>query len=114
MKKLWLMGLDNLISNALRYTPSGGEVTVTVQYKINQCQIKICDNGIGIQKEDLTYIFEPFYRSNDAIQWNSDGTGLGLSIVKQMVELHNGEILIKSNPRTGTYVEIMLYFKNDT
>jgi signal transduction histidine kinase len=111
---LFLRGLDNIISNALRYTPSGGEVTVTVQYKINQCQIKICDNGIGIQKEDLIYIFEPFYRSNDAIQWNSDGTGLGLSIVKQMVELHNGEILIKSNPGTGTCVEIMLYFKNDT
>jgi signal transduction histidine kinase len=113
-KELFLKGLDNLISNALRYTPNGGEVSVAISNKDTTCRIVICDSGIGIQNQDLIYIFEPFYRSNDAIQWNSDGSGLGLTIVKQMVELHEGEIFIQSYPNNGTCVEIIFNFKNDT
>lgn len=98
----------NLIHNALVYTPDGG--TVKVDYSVNKQKsyyvVTISDTGIGISKENLSHIFEPFYRADNARSEN--GSGLGLSIVKSHVEMHNGIIGVKSEVGKGTAVTISL------
>lgn len=105
---LFLRALDNLVSNAIRYSPQRQSVKITIQSDKDQNKISVCDQGIGISPEDLPHIFEPFYRSNDATEWNQEGSGLGLTIVKQMVELHKGWIDIDTIQKQGTCIHLFL------
>lgn len=107
-KALFLRGIDNLVSNAIRYSPNNHPVKIMLKDDKDEIKISIWDQGIGISPEDVEHIFEPFYRSNDASAWNQEGSGLGLYIVKQMVELHKGRIEVNSQPGKGT--EINLFF----
>lgn len=86
----------NLIGNAIAYTPSEGSVSVIVTDKENEVQINVKDTGIGIEKNEITRIFERFYRVDRARSRNSGGTGLGLAIVKHIIEAHRGTINVKS------------------
>ncbi|MFC0560650.1 sensor histidine kinase [Halalkalibacter alkalisediminis] len=104
----FLLGVDNLVSNAIRYSPIGQNVTVSLKQENDQSKISVCDQGIGISPTDLPHIFEPFYRSNEATAWNQEGTGLGLPIVKQMVERHKGRIEIDTAPNQGTCVHLLI------
>jgi signal transduction histidine kinase len=104
--------LVNLLSNALKYTPRGKKVEVTLATYSNKkrgtevMEISIKDNGIGICEEDLEKIFEPFYRGrNSSVE---TGTGLGLSFVKEVVDLHEGRILVQSEPQKGSTFSILL------
>jgi PAS domain S-box-containing protein len=90
--------LTNLVSNALNYTPAGGVVTVSAKRTGSVALLSVSDTGIGIAPEHLPHIFEPFYRVASKV----DGTGLGLSIVKQIVELHKGEISVTSQFGVGS------------
>jgi two-component system phosphate regulon sensor histidine kinase PhoR len=94
--------LLNLLSNAMAYTPSGGEVTVRVERDIETWRLEVADTGIGIPKEDLPRIFERFYRVDKARSRASGGTGLGLAIVKHLVEVHKGTIHVESQVGKGT------------
>ncbi|HHS97957.1 MAG TPA: hypothetical protein ENK08_08695 [Chloroflexi bacterium] len=98
-------GLDriftNLISNAVKYTPSGGQVTVLLGRTGDQGWVKIADTGIGIPEEALPHLFEEFYRAPNARQF-AVGTGLGLSIVKSLVERYGGRIEVESAVGEGT------------
>jgi signal transduction histidine kinase len=105
-RALFLRGLDNLVSNAIRYSPKGQSVKITSKSEQDQNKISVCDQGIGISPEDLPHIFEPFYRSNDATAWNQEGSGLGLTIVKQMVEMHRGRIDIDTVEKQGTCIHL--------
>lgn len=107
-RALFLRGLDNLVSNAIRYSPQGQSVKISITSDKEQNQISVCDQGMGISLEDLPHIFEPFYRSNDATAWNQEGSGLGLTIVKQMVELHKGRIDIDTGLKRGTCIHLFL------
>ncbi|WNF36796.1 HAMP domain-containing sensor histidine kinase [Bacillaceae bacterium IKA-2] len=107
-RALFLRALDNLISNAIRYSPQGESVKINIKSDKNQNKISISDQGIGISPEDLPHVFEPFYRSNDATEWNQEGSGLGLTIVKQIVELHKGWIDIETIPKQGTCIHLFL------
>lgn len=107
-KGLFLRGLDNLISNAIRYSPVGRRIEIKLTEKPKHNKISVCDQGIGIAPENIPHIFEPFYRSNDATLYNQEGTGLGLTIVKQMVDMHKGKIEVVSQPGKGTCVHIIL------
>ncbi|HEY0826761.1 MAG TPA: HAMP domain-containing sensor histidine kinase [Bacilli bacterium] len=114
-RDLFFRGLDNLVSNAVRYSPEGSEVIISFKMKGKELvQCSVCDRGIGISKEDLLNVLEPFYRAKDATEWNQEGTGLGLTIVKQMVDIHGGTMEIKSLPGKGTCVFLYLSNKNDT
>ena len=103
--------IENLLNNALKYTPEGGRVNVIITSPI-KCEeegiieISVKDTGIGIPKEDIEKIFEPFYRGNNAPK--EIGTGLGLSFVKQAVDLHGGRILVQSELEKGTTFSVML------
>ncbi|MBN2591189.1 MAG: HAMP domain-containing histidine kinase [Sedimentisphaerales bacterium] len=94
--------LTNLLFNAIRYTPSGGRIVLTVKDKTTEYLIQISDTGIGIPKGDEEKIFEEFYRSENAKKAERDGTGLGLSFAKQAIEKHSGKIWAQSNPDGGS------------
>ncbi|WP_243096877.1 sensor histidine kinase [Thermohalobacter berrensis] len=98
----------NIIHNAIKYTPEGGKVEVTLYTKNRYTIIKVKDNGIGIPKESLPNIFERFYRVDKARSRNTGGTGLGLSIAYQIVTLHQGAIEVESEVGKGStfYIKI--------
>jgi signal transduction histidine kinase len=95
--------ITNLISNAIRYTPEGGQITIRASKKSDEMiQVAVSDTGIGIPKEDQKGIFEDFFRAKNAKTFTRNGTGLGLSIAKQIVESHGGKIWFKSKSGQGT------------
>ena len=98
----------NLISNAIAYTPRGGNVSVTVQDDQDKVYVKVEDNGMGISQEELPRIFERFYRVDKARSRNSGGTGLGLAIVKHIIEAHEGDIEVESELEKGTTFTVTL------
>ena len=101
--------MSNLLVNALGYTKKGG-VFVTIQRakKHGYLSLTIEDSGQGIPKEDLPYIFDRFYRGQAVSQSNTPGIGMGLSIVKEIVEMHNGRILVESKVNIGSSFNILL------
>jgi PAS domain S-box-containing protein len=98
----------NLISNAIKYTPKGGNVNVSLNKEGKGTRIMVVDTGIGIPNEDIDQIFEKFYRIKTEETRSISGSGLGLSIVKGIVEAHNGAIHVESEPGNGTTVIVSL------
>jgi len=98
----------NLLSNAINYSPEDAEITVKVYLKADECLIEIIDQGIGIAPEEITRIFERFYRVDKARSRDSGGTGLGLAIVKHIIEVFNGEIDVESELGKGSTFRIKL------
>ncbi|MEG1023460.1 MAG: HAMP domain-containing sensor histidine kinase [Flavobacterium sp.] len=96
--------LRNIISNAIKYTESKGEVSILLFKQNGKTSCKISDNGIGIAKEDLENIFNPFFRSNSTEHPEIKGTGLGLSIVKRITDLLDIKFKIESKIDVGTSV----------
>lgn len=104
--------LINIINNAIKYTPEGGEVTVYVGKRTNEVYAKVKDNGIGIPEEDIPRIFERFYRVDKARSRDMGGTGLGLAIAKEITEAHGGGISISSQKSKGTEVSVSFPIRN--
>jgi signal transduction histidine kinase len=100
--------LDNLVSNALKFTPEGGSVQVRTRAGGNQVVLEVEDSGIGIPAADQPRLFERFFRSAVAEDQAIPGTGLGLAIVKAIVEAHSGEISISSREGVGTTFRVEL------
>lgn len=98
---------DNLIGNALRHTPSGGEIILAAGLAEGRVQLRVQDNGSGIASEDLPYIFERFYRGDKSRHQNGE-SGLGLAITRSIVEAHQGSIAVNSLPAQGTTFTIWL------
>ena len=98
--------LTNLFDNAVRYTPSGGQLTVTTQTETHRTSIVVSDTGTGIPAEHLPRIFERFYRVDPARSRDQGGTGLGLAIVKHLVEAHGGQVTAESNLGRGTTIRL--------
>lgn len=104
--------LDNIISNAIKYSPDGGTIRFNVRKQKNQLLISIEDQGMGIAYDKLDKIFERFYRADKARTRKLGGTGLGLAIAKEMVEAHHGKIWAKSNEGKGTTILFTLPLMN--
>ena len=102
----------NILTNSIKYTKDGGEIKIYVGFVYNDAYIKIFDNGIGIPEEDLSRIFERFYRVDKARTREMGGTGLGLSIAKEILDKNGGSIDIKSVVGQGTEVVIRIPTKN--
>ncbi|MDT8991527.1 ATP-binding protein [Curvibacter sp. APW13] len=102
----------NLISNAIKYSPAGGEVLITTSDTDGGICITVSDHGIGIPASELPHLFEPFRRASNV--GAISGTGLGLSIVKQATELHGGRVRVDSQPGQGTSFEVLLPLRSTT
>ena len=100
--------LMNIMSNALKYTPDGGKIDVFSGTSGDDLWVRIEDTGVGIPEEDLTRVFDRFYRVDKARTRESGGTGLGLSIAKEIVTKHGGNIEIKSAQGKGTAITVTL------
>jgi two-component system phosphate regulon sensor histidine kinase PhoR len=94
--------LENLIDNAVKYTPKGSRIDVSTTLRENRVEICVRDNGPGIPDADLPHIFERFYRVDKGRSREKGGTGLGLSIVKHIVQLHGGQVRVESKLGQGT------------
>jgi signal transduction histidine kinase len=100
--------LDNLISNAIKFTPKGGSVTVRAGQRGGDLLFEVVDSGTGIADGDYGRVFEPFFRSRDANAKAVPGTGLGLTITKAIVDAHNGSIAVERTPGGGTTFRVSL------
>ncbi len=99
----------NILKNAISYTPRGGRISVTAELvQANHVELTIQDSGVGIGQKDLFHIFEPFYRAEPSRNRKQGGSGLGLTIVSELVKLHHGRILVRSAPKRGTTVTVIL------
>jgi len=94
--------VENLISNARKFSPQGGRITVSVEQAKGELKISVTDTGLGIPGKDLPHIFEKFYRADNASTMAIRGTGLGLGIVKYIVESHGGKISVESKLGKGS------------
>jgi signal transduction histidine kinase len=99
----------NLLDNALRYTESGGAITVRLRASGDVVTVAVQDTGQGIGSEHLPHLFERFYRTNTGRARNSDGTGLGLPIVKEIAAAHNGMIAVESEVDKGSIFTLTLH-----
>ena len=100
--------LENLVRNAIQFTPAGGEVTISIAERRDSFAIAVSDSGPGIAEEDVPRIFDRFYRARDGEEARSDSSGLGLAIVKRILDLHNSSILVVSKRNAGTRFEFEL------
>ncbi len=100
--------LSNLLENAVRYTPSGGWVTVTVAAPPGGAELSVEDSGPGLSEETQTRIFERFYRAETSRSRQSGGSGLGLAIVHTLVELHGGRVEARNRPQGGAAFHVTL------
>lgn len=94
--------LDNIVSNAIKFTPEGGDIEVSVARVNGAVQLEVADTGIGIDSKEQVQLFERFFRASTAAQRQIPGTGLGLYIARAIVEAHGGSISVDSEPGRGT------------
>ena len=107
-KRAFSQILINLISNAIKFTPRGGCVTIGASCDGSKFAVTVEDTGIGIEQDDLPRLGEAFFQARSCHDRRQDGSGLGLSIVKGLVKLHDGELDIRSRPGEGTRVTVRL------
>ncbi|MGK7378286.1 ATP-binding protein [Planococcus sp. 1R117A] len=103
--------MTNLIDNALRHTPAGGQVVVKVEQEQGYAKISVNDTGVGIPEEDLQYVFERFYKADKARTLGKGGTGLGLAIASNIINAHDGKIYAESKVGEGTSFIFLLPLK---
>jgi two-component system CheB/CheR fusion protein len=102
----------NLLSNAVKFTPEGGDISMTAKKTVSGIEVVVHDTGIGIARENMGKIFEGFFRVDTPYSRVTEGTGLGLPLSRRLVELHGGELFIKSDGLgKGTSVRFTLPIK---
>ena len=100
--------LENLVRNAIQFTPEGGDVTISITERPDTVAVSVSDSGPGIAAEDVPRIFDRFYRARDGEEARSDSSGLGLAIVKRILDLHDSRIQVISTLNAGTRFEFEL------
>jgi two-component system sensor histidine kinase ResE len=105
--------LSNLVSNALRYTSEGGEVSIETDFREVAACIRVKDNGSGIPAENLPFVFDRFWRGEKARPRDGASSGLGLAIAQQLVKSHGGQIEVESNVGQGSTFTIEIPLENE-
>jgi len=100
--------INNLVSNAIRYTPSGGSVSVSLDYDEDMAKLKVTDSGIGMTEEEQKHIFEKFYRGPAAKKMVSQGLGMGLNIASRLARAQSGSLTVSSAPNAGSTFTLAL------
>ncbi|MFB5763912.1 HAMP domain-containing sensor histidine kinase [Paenibacillus medicaginis] len=104
MSQVWI----NLIHNSVKFTPEGGRIRVELRQHGETIEVQIADTGIGVSEEEQKRIFERFHKADKSRDRSNQGSGLGLSITKKIVDLHGGDIHVRSTPGTGTTFTVTL------
>ncbi len=107
LSQVWV----NLLHNAIKFTPDGGSIRVSLVHQEGQAVVRIADSGCGIAEEDLPRIFERFYKADPSRTSSAGGSGLGLSIVRTIIGMHQGDIEASSKPGEGTAFTVRLPIK---
>ncbi|MCC5621778.1 response regulator [Nostoc sp. CHAB 5715] len=102
----------NLLSNAMKFTPEGGTISVRLKCECDRCILQVQDTGIGIVKEQIPYLFERFRQAEGSANRSYEGSGLGLALVKELVELHGGQVTVESVYGQGTTFNLWLVTGN--
>jgi len=105
--------MGNLLINAVKFSPEGGEITVSIERVKGKIEVSVSDTGLGIPKKDLPHIFEKFYRADNASRTAIGGTGLGLAIAKYIIESHGGKIWVESKLGKGSTFTFTLPIETD-
>jgi len=100
--------VQNIVANAVKYSPNGAAVDITTHAQDGIVQIRVADRGLGIDAADLPHIFKPFYRGRRAVDAQVRGTGVGLSVVKHVLDAHHATIAVDSRVGEGTTVTMEL------
>jgi len=100
--------LENLIENAMRYTPAGGEISVGVRRAGDRVELQVSDTGRGIRHDDIGNVFDRYYRADRGESSDAGNAGLGLAITQRIIELHGGQIRVESTPGSGTTFTVEL------
>jgi signal transduction histidine kinase len=100
--------LGNLIGNAIKFTPSGGHIEVSVEATEEGARFLVRDDGVGIDPDELEHVFDRFYRGTRRPEERAGGSGLGLAIARSIVDMHHGRVIISSTPDVGTEVRVTL------
>ena len=98
----------NLVGNAVKFTPRGGAVRVSVEPTPDGARVDVVDTGVGIDPNELPHIFERFYRGSRANEARGSGSGLGLAIVRSIVDIHGGTVTVESGPGSGSRFTVRL------
>lgn len=98
----------NLLGNAIKFTPSGGDIKISLQRMNAGIEVSIIDTGIGIPSEDIPLLFTRFFRGSNAILNEIPGTGIGLFLVQSIIEKHNGKIKVRSYVGNGSQFDVWL------
>jgi signal transduction histidine kinase len=108
--ELFERALANLLDNALKHTPAGGTITVTAAHEPGCVHVAVADTGAGIAAADLPHLFDRLYQARASVMpaTSEEGKGLGLAIVKRIVELHRGDVAVRSTAGQGTTVTLHL------
>ena len=104
--------IDNLINNAIKYSPDGGDVIIRIEDQRDSVIFSVQDQGLGISPVDIGHLFERFYRVDKARSREQGGSGLGLAIAKEVIELHGGKIWVESQEGHGSTFSFELPFTN--
>ncbi|MCI9857509.1 sensor histidine kinase [Microbacterium proteolyticum] len=99
---------DNILSNAIKYTPSGGTIRISGEVSPNDVILRFADSGIGIDSDDLPRVFDPYFRARSARESATPGTGLGMGIIRTIVEDQGGSLFLESELGVGTTVTVIL------
>ena len=99
----------NLIDNAMKYTPEGGKISVSVEHTADGVCLQVADNGIGIPAQHQAHVFERFYRVDKSRSRATGGTGLGLAIVKHVAQVHNATLTLNSKENVGTTMSVFFH-----
>ena len=102
------LALHNLMGNALKYTPSGGRVTVSASAEDDRLIFEVSDTGIGISEKETEKIFEKFYRAHNVREADIEGSGMGLALAREIARLHGGDITVQSKPNRGSTFSLSL------
>ncbi|GGD67429.1 sensor histidine kinase [Paenibacillus nasutitermitis] len=104
LSQVWM----NLLSNSIKFTPNGGTISIEAGKRDGRAEVRISDNGIGIDQADIPFIFDRFFKGDKSRNRQISGSGLGLSIVKRIIDMHGGEIGVTSTLGSGTTITVML------
>ncbi|MBI4779677.1 PAS domain-containing protein [Candidatus Falkowbacteria bacterium] len=107
-KERMIMVMQNLLGNAIKYTPEYGKIQVIIEVDKQYLHVKINDQGVGIPAEDQPKLFSKFFRAANVVKLETEGTGLGLFLVKNIIEKHNGKVSLKSEEGKGTEVSFFM------